>query len=323
MPDADANLYYRLAALVESGSTMSEALTILQESESWSRRRGLERAIRTLDQGMSFTDALRAAQLFDPWEIQLLVAGEKSGHLPEVCRRLAKVRDQRAQRIQELIFRSAYPFLLVHLAIFGPSLFIYMNQGAAAYWKTVLPAVGIFYAAILFPLVFYWMSREIRPLGWLMDHILLRVPLVSSCILKYELSHSMAILHGYYASGITLRDAFAHLKHLTRNQVLQKVFYRIEQKLWKGETLAEAVQLESWLPRYVRNLLATGDVSGQLEQNLSKAIGYLEHEAETSLKALMGIVSTAIFLIAAIVVAYKIISFYSSYFQQLQNLRAF
>ena len=97
-----------------------------------------------------------------PFEVQLIQAGNLSGQLPEILQRLAELQSKKNQRMLRLLLKLAYPILLLHLAILAPSVSIYMQQGAAAYGKTVLPALLLLYAVLFLPLLFL-ANRWLQP----------------------------------------------------------------------------------------------------------------------------------------------------------------
>ncbi len=321
MIDRFANFYNNLAGLISSGFSMTEALEALAESEPQSVANGLRRAITTIHQGGNLEDALTAAQIFNLWEIQVLVAGERTGHLPEICKGLSQSREQRAQRIHEVISRSIYPIVLVHLAILGPSLGILVSQGSTAYWDAVLPFLGGLYALFLLPWILLKVLRQIDSIALILDHILLRIPIVGGCLLKLELSQSMAVLQSSYTSGITIRDAIGSIIKISKNRVLKNMFQDIHDRLMAGDNLTTAIKYQVWIPSFLKGMIASGETAGKLDEQLLKAQGYLEHEATTTLQVLISALCTMIFIFAALIVAYKVISFYSGYMSQIQNLR--
>lgn len=320
MLDKYADLYSRLATLADSGMTLTDAFSMLAESDYSAIRRGLGRAVRVIDEGGNLKESLEAAQIFEPYEIKMLVAGDRAGHLPAICARLSEQREMKAKRIQQIIMQSAYPILLIHLAVLGPSLFILVQSGANEYAKTVLPILGAFYFFALLPFAIFRIAKEFPPLRYALDYFLLQIPFVGKCILKHHLAQMITIFQGLYSSGIGVVEALEDMIDVCKHSVLRSCFYRIHKRVLRHATLAQAVQGESILPNYVRNMIATGETSGKLDETLVKARDLLDHEAATSAKMLLSVLSTLLFLLAALFVAYKVVSFYSGYFNQIRSI---
>mgnify|MGYP000932204893 CR=1 FL=1 len=320
MLDKYADLYCRLGTLCQSGTTLAQSLSILAETESSKISKGLFRAIDTIDRGGSLQEALENAQIFEIYEIKMMVGADRSGHLPEILARLAEQRERKAKRIQELYMRLAYPVLLLHLAILGPSLFIFVQHGAQAYWKTVLPVLGGIYFFAFLPFAIIKLSREFPLLAFTLDYSLLKIPFLGKSLLKYQLAHSITIFQGLYHSGISIVETIEHVIDVTKNSVVRSCFQRIHSRLLQRQSLSEAIKYERILPNYVRNMMSTGETSGRLEESLLKARDLLDHEAETSTKMLISTSVTLFFLGAAVFVAYKIIIFYSGYFNQIKGI---
>lgn len=320
MQDPYIEFYKSLATLTDSGSTMTESLNILAASQPNNISQGLQRAITALDQGEGLKQALEQANVFTPWEVRMLVAGERSGHLPEICHRLGNIREQKNRYVTSFLSKIAYPLLVVHLAILGPSLYVLVQSGLPAYLNTIIPFLLILYIIIAIPLVTYQISRLSNSFAKTWDIITLHIPLVGTCILQYQLSNATHLLCAFYSAGITIRDATEELSQTTPNIVLREMFFRIYNRLQAGEPLEEAIKYEKWLPPYLKNMLVTGNKAGKLEEHLERGQKYLEQQAETSITRLIAIVSTTIFLFAAIFVAYKVISFYSNYVNQMLQM---
>lgn len=320
MLDKYSDLYCRLATLCESGTTLSHSLSILAETESSKISRGLFKASEVIDRGGSLQEALEEAKIFEPYEIKMMVGADRSGHLPEILKRLSEEREKKAKRIQELYMRLAYPILLIHLAILGPSLYILVQDGPQAYWRAVLPILGSLYFFAFLPFAILRLSKEFPVLAFTLDYTLLRIPFVGKCILKYQLAHSFTIFQGLYHSGVSIVETLEHVRDVTKNSVLRACFQRIYNSLLQRQSLSQAVKYERLLPNYVRNMISTGETSGHLEESLLRARDLLDHEAEISTKIFISTSVTVFFLGAAVFIAYKIISFYSGYFNQIKNI---
>ena len=325
MYDKYANFFSRLATLAESGTGLTEAFEMLQNSESWSISRGIKKTMMAIHQGYTLAESLEKSELFEPFEVQMLKAGEEAGRLPEICHRLSEHRERRAQRIRNILMKMAYPTFLIHLAILGPSLFVYVKDGPEAYTKVVIPALLILYAIILTPFAIIQLGSIFKPFGKIIDYTVLSIPVLGGCILKYRLAHTITVLQGLYSSGVTIPNAVEQVIDVTKNQALRAIFVRIYNRLKNGENFTVSVLPERKLPKYLGNMIATGEKTGKLDESLLKARNFLDVEAETAIKMLVGTLNTVIFLAAAIFVGYKVVSLYSSiytpYIEQFNSIR--
>jgi len=71
------------------------------------------------------------------------------------------------------------------------------------------------------------------------------------------------------------------------------------------------------------NLYATGEMSGKLDDSLRRIHAYYQEEGSRKLKALAEWVPRIIYLGVALLIAYKVISFYTGYFQQVRDAGGF
>jgi type II secretory pathway component PulF len=258
--------------------------------------------------------------MFSPFEIEILVAGEKSGKLPEAFQGLAKHHEKQAERIRNILQRLAYPTLLVHAAIFGPNLFILMQQGKEAYFQTVFSLLAVVYAIVLTPIILWIVSKKTPGLASIAEQIAFSIPLLGSFLLKNQTSQSVAVWQALYSAGVPIVSSFDHVIKTSNSETLRNTFDRIQKQLANGLTLREATAKETILPKKLRDMIATGEISGNLEKTLATVRDVLEQEADLSMKYFTSIFGTLAFILVAGFVVYQIVQFYTRYFSALSNI---
>ena len=73
-------------------------------------------------------------------------------------------------------------------------------------------------------------------------------------------------------------------------------------------------------PEMFANFYASGEVSGQLDESLRRLHRYYNEEGTRKLQAFAQWTPRLIYVIVVCIIAYKIIQFYTGYFQQISNI---
>src|SRR5438046_6377658 len=115
-----AELYHQLASLISAGIPLIQSLEVLRRSPpSSSFRRPLDRVLKQLAQGATFSQALGAVPSWVPsFDLALLQAGEESGRLDACFKLLSNYYSERAQLVRKVINDLLYPAFILHFAIF-------------------------------------------------------------------------------------------------------------------------------------------------------------------------------------------------------------
>ena len=88
----------------------------------------------------------------------------------------------------------------------------------------------------------------------------------------------------------------------------------------QGQDLTQATTSERRLPKYLRDLIASGEISGNLDSTLNSGRDLLEQKVDNQLTLLIAVVAATVFIAAAIIVAYQVISFYVGYFKRIDKI---
>jgi type IV pilus assembly protein PilC len=312
-----SQLYHRLATLSDAGIPLRQAFHMLAESESHAYCQGFLRAIAVIDAGGDVEDALRETDIFNNFEIMMMAAGERGGRLPQTFARLAVYHEARKKRLWAILSRIAYPFALLHAAVLLPNLVIVVQQGVAAYLYEVCSMLAIIYVVILTPFAVARFASSSPTLAVTWERLLFAVPWLGSFLRKYRLAHAITLWHGLYASGVPLITAVAEAGRASDSHNVQALFSRLRSKLENGLTIPQAVTDERLLPWEIRELICAGAISGQLDKMLLTARDRLDEEADTAMRMFIAAMGTFIFVAVAAFIAWKVISFYAGYFQNI------
>jgi MSHA biogenesis protein MshG len=312
--------YHTLGTLEDAGVPRVRAL---QQSFPGIFRRIGERMSKVVSHGGTLSEGMESeGRVFSSFERNLVLVGEQTGRLDLVFRSLADwfqlVRTLRSRLISGLI----YPLLVYHVAgvlIAVISVFTDGISPSAAAFRTAVwiaaPWVLYFSFSLVLPLIFR---------GGLMDAVLLHVPVVGAVSYTLNCTRFFYALALCLRSGLGMSDAIRLSAGGCTNRYLERRFRRIVDTMRSvGCTFTEALA-QSMIGRdrgsMILELMRTGEQSGRTDEAAERIANNCREEAETLLIRIAAIVPTVVYLVIAVYIAFKIISFYGKLLAPVRDL---
>ena len=293
-----------------------------------------------VNEGSSLAEALgRYPHLFSPLFVNMIAAGESSGALEDVLSRLSDILERRVALLGKIRAAIAYPammavvaagvvvFLLSYVVPSITQLFIEMNQQLP--WPTrLLMGISGFaqaHSILLFLLPcaaaggVYGIYRTHEGRLW-MDRARLALPLLGPLVVKLEVARLTRTLGTCLKSGIPVMTAIEISHRVVQNQVVADAVSRVRELIQKGETIADAVRSTGMFPPVVFHLIATGQMTGNVEDAMMDIADMYETEVETSVRTLTVLLEPLILLVMGAVVGFIVLAILLPIFQINQAL---
>lgn len=319
-----AQFYRQLSQLTAAGIPIIQALDMLSRNPpSRALREPATQMISQLHAGATLTDSLRHLGNWIPaFDLALVEAGEKSGRLDIVFRMLADYYDDRAAMSRKIIGDLLYPAFLFHFCIFIFA-FIKWFQGSAGLGGFVFDVLKFLLPvyAILFAIVFASQGRHGAAWRAFLERVLRPVPVLGKARHCLALSRLSAALEALINAGVTIVEAWEMAAAASGSPALCRAVIAWRPQVNAGHTPSEVVNgARSQFPELFANLYHSGEVSGQLDESLRRLHVYYRDEGTTKLRFLATAVPKAIYLMVAGLIAFKVIHFYTDYFNQIKQL---
>ena len=332
----------QLATLLRAGMPLVPALSALlqqfqrnaSEATIWPREKdeSLKEVIRSLRErishGSSFADALSEhPDVFPPLYVSMVAAGQAGGALDPALVRLADMLEKRVQLAGKVKAAIAYPAVMAIVA-FGvvgflltvvvpgiTQIFVEMNR--ALPWPTTLLisvcgflrdqalVLALALGALLFGLGAGCRTKEGR---LLLDRLRLRAPLFGALFRKVEMARITRTLGVLLASGIPILDALQIARGVTQNGLLAAGLDRVRDLVHRGDTLADAIDRTGLFPPVVSHVIATGQMSGNVEQGLSELAQMYDNEVELTTKTLVSLLEPLVLLVMGVIVGFIVLA---------------
>lgn len=320
-----SELYYQLGQLTAAGLGLVRAVEQLQRNPpARSFRAPLRRLLDELAKGFTFSESVqRVGGWVTAFDIALLEAGERSGRLDACFRVLADYYSDRARMARQMIADLAYPVALLHFAIFiipFPKLFT-SGDWIAYLIKTFGVLIPIY--AFVALLVFAAQGKHGETWRGFVERLLRPIPLLGSGRRDLALSRLAMALEALISAGVSIIEAWDLAAAVSGSPALRRTVHAWRPEVLAGQTPAEAVNASGRFPDLFANQYATGEVSGKLDDVLSRLHKYYQEEGTRKLHAVAQWTPRVVYLIVALAIAYQIISFWSAYYRQIGEAGGF
>ena len=289
----------QMATLLASGLTMEKSLNALIEAATEPVTREVLTGVKTeVTAGSSLAGALGAYEKSFPDFYRALVhGGEGSGALPIVLQHLADYLDARQALKQKTGLALLYPILVTIVALsIVTGLLVYvvpqvvqvfqqsrqslplltraliaLSNFLLGAWPYIVVIIGGGFAGARVAL-----RRDAARRTW--HALLLRMPWLGPLIRGVDTSRFASTLAILVGGGVPLLSALASAARVMTNMVLREAVERAIGRVREGAGLARALGETHAFPPLLIHLVASGEVSGKLEQMLNRA-AHLETQA--------------------------------------------
>ncbi len=311
--------YNQLATLLGSGIDITKALSLI-ENQTHNRR--LKEVIKGIREDISRGDTLslsmsRYTDTFENLHINIVKAGEVSGHLAENMKIIASFLESVYKTWIRLINGFIYPVLLFHAAVFLPSISILITIGILPYLRATLGVLIPIYLAIV---AAWWIWKNISRVYAVkktMDSIVLGIPYIGNLFKKFIISRFARTLQCTISAGVGIIPALRVSSESSGNLAVRDSISSIIPEIEKGKGLTESLARTGLFPQLALDMISTGEESGRIDFALAKLCEYYEAEGNAALDRIIIILPVVVYLIVAIYIAWTVISFWTGYYNRL------
>lgn len=317
-----AEVFGELAAMVHAGVSIGESLTaIAADMRPSPLQAALLQVGHEVSSGRSLAAALEERSgVFSPLTVAMVRVGERGGRLEQALRTVADY-FERDFELRSLLQRElTYPIIL-----FVAILFIPLAGQLIVVWiqDSLLAALRVGVATLLlYALVFgvpvllvYLLIRSARQsaAGRLrLDRIKLRLPLVGGVLRKLALARFCRALASLYSAGVLMGTSLRLAGQAAGNEAVGRQLAAGAEAVEAGGSLSEALGKSALMPKTVLRMLQTGERTGDVDAMAHNVADHLELEAQTAIKQMAVTVTPVSVVIAGIIVALMLLSFYGN-----------
>ncbi len=320
----------QFVTLIRAGLPILKSLELLEGNI---RNRALQKHISSIRMavktGTSLSDAFRAEKAFPPIYVTSLMAGEKSGSLPEVIDRYVKYQKITLAVRKKVLVSLIYPCILVVLVL---SLILFLMtyvvpEFASLYdsmdaelpqMTQLLVAFGVTFsenfwvitgafAASVAVLVF-WMRTDGAQSS--LDRLKINAPIFGTIWQKYQVSQICRLMSTLLNGGIPLLPALETTGESLNSQILRRAISQAKEKVREGQPLSKSLAETKVIPPLAVEMIQVGESTGALPAMLDSVAEFFDDDVSTAMTAALSLIEPVIMLVMGAFVAFVLISLY-------------
>ena len=323
----------QLAILLESGIDIVTAIDLFKsQAGNKAFKIILDQLVADLRGGSAFSEALaKFPKVFSTMYCRTIAAGEQSGNLDTVLRRMADYMERSASAAKKVKSALTYPIVVIVVAIvvIGILVFfvmptftkLYSNLGAK------LPAItsalinvanwavhyGVYVFVALIGLIVGTALYIRTPNGktnW--DRLMLRLPVIGPIVQLNELSRCCRTISMLIKVGLPLPDIITMCIQSTGNKIMGQALNDVKTEMLGGEGLAQPMAKRIiFLPLMVQ-MVAVGEKTGNLGNTLTTVADSYEFDADDKTMAAVALLQPALTIAMAIGVGIIVVAMLSA-----------
>lgn len=320
-----SEFYHQLGQLLSAGISLPSALEeVARHPPSRAYREPIHQLQADLSGGYTFAEAVERLGSWVPsFDQALISAGEHSGRLDAGFRLLADYYSDRARIARQMIADLAYPVFLFHFAVFifpFPKLFQTGN-----WWVYGLQTFGVLLPiyAILLAVVYASQGRHGELWRSWVESLVGFVPILGKAQRYLALARLSAALEALLSAGVSIIQAWELAAAASGSPALRRAVVSWKPQVDAGQTPAEVVRASSRFPEMFVSQYSTGEISGRLDDTLRLLHRFYQEEGTRKLHAVAQWTPRAVYLFIVLMIAFRVVRFWTDYFGQVQAAGGF
>ncbi len=332
----------QMANLLQAGMPLTVALNSMSHLET----KGIPKQV-SLDlrqevmEGRSLSDAMaKQPVIFSELYINMVKAGEQSGALVDVLRRMANHFERYAEVQSKLKSALIYPLLVCAVGVGLMLFFIYfmLPQFTKMFsgFNVELPAPTRFLIAVGEVFSSYWILAVVAALIVLavlfdrfrrtaegsqkLDRLKLKLPIVGKVIsLSYygQFARTLATL---LENGVPVLTALKITEQVMTNNVIREAISKTRDAVTDGKTLAQPLAASRVFPQLMVDLVKIGEETGDVPGALKNVADTYDSELTIALRVMMTLIEPLLIIVMALGVGFLLLSVLLPMFRLISNI---
>jgi type II secretory pathway component PulF len=295
-------------------------------------------------EGKSLSDAMaKQPRVFSDLYVNMVRAGEQSGSLVEVLRRMASHFQQFAEVQAKFTSALIYPAMVccVGMGIIAFFMFFMMPrftmifEGFAIqlplptrmlvafsgmlmntwFWAVTLPMILL--AAILF-----FRVRASAEGARRMDEWKLKAPVFGKVVKLNLFGQFARTLGTLLQNGVPVLTALKITEQVISNRIIKEAIAKTRDAVTDGKTLAQPLEQSKIFPQLMVDLVRIGEETGDVPGALNNVAGTYEGELQIALRVMTNLIEPVLIIVMAVIVGFLLLSIFLPLFRLISQIHA-
>ncbi len=333
----------QLATLLGAGLPLVPSLSALVTQTTHPQlKKTLAKIREEVNEGKSLTAGMSLfPQIFSPFYINMIKAGEASGAINLVLARLADFSESQQELRTKIRSALAYPmimFVIGSLVIFFLVTFVVPNiTKIFEEMHQTLPAITLFLIFISsFLKSFWWLLAILLTAGffalrygflktergqYFWDNLRLKLPLIGTLNQKIAVARFSRTLGTLLQSGVPLLPSLEIVANVVNNRLIADAVRKAAKDVEEGQNLSVPLAKSGLFPPIASEMIAVGEQSGNIEVMLNRVADSFEMEVTASIMALTSLLEPVMILGMGLMVGFIVVSVLLPIFEMNQLVR--
>lgn len=332
----------QLGHLLQAGMTLDEGLSILRKRLKHPRVQQMTAALhQALVDGRSFSQALRDfPRIFPAIYVNLIAAGEASGALPEILKRLVEhlmqAKNLRDRVQQALIYPAFLAFagaalMVIFITFMVPQLTGFMSQNGGTLPLPTRILVGLHHAIT----GYWWLALALAAAAVIGFRAFVRTDEGKIAFDRLRLAlpgYGRVIRHRHYAqfsrtlgtlmeNGVPLLKALDLVAEIAGNRHIETQLAEVRKAVIDGAHLSNALAATRLFPELFTDMMAVGEQTGHFAQTMQTVADVYERELDRTVNLISALIPPVIIALIAIIVGFVVYSILSAVFEMTSSLQ--
>ncbi len=324
-----ASFTAQLALMLRTGTALLEGLDALAKQAHTVRASKLIEDIRNrVRGGATLTDAMAAhPTVFEPFYVSSVRAGEASGKLVEVFKRIEEYLQQRLEIRTRVTTALIYPAIITTLAICAVAFIltfvlprfitVFERSGVA------LPVPTQILMAFSYSAVTYWYlwiagiaSTVVGLYAFVktptgrrtVDFLMLRLPVLGPLTNSLQTAALMRSLGTLLNAGVPLVQGLEVARDSCGNGAFRQLTEELIARVVSGGDMASVIRHNPLISPSIQQMIITGERSGALAEVMIAIANHLDNDADKQIKRLMALFEPVVLIGMGVMVGFIAVS---------------
>ena len=331
----------QLANLLNSGMPLTVALNSMTHLESKGISRNVSKELKQeVMEGRSLSEAMaRQPVVFSNLYVNMVRAGEQSGALVEVLRRLADHFERFAAVQSKFSSAMIYPAFVAGVGVL--IMFFFMTKMLPTFMQIF---EGMQVELPLATRILIGISNTFRDWWWAMvltvglaaaafqrfrsteegkrkiDEWKMKAPLFGKVVKLNMFGQFARTLGTLLQNGVPVLTALEISEQIIPNRIIKEAIAKTREEVTDGKTIAQPLQRSKLFPQLMVDLVKIGEDTGNVPGALQNIADTYENELGIALKVMMNMIEPVMIVVMALFVAFLLVSVLSAMFAMTSNI---
>lgn len=338
-----ANYTTQLANLLQAGMPLTTALNSMMHLESRGIPKDVSRELRQeVMEGRSLSDSMaKQPVIFSDLYINMVRAGEQSGALVEVLRRMANHFTQYAEVQSKLKSALIYPVMVCSVGIALMLFFVYfmlpnfvkmftgfnvelplptrmliaVGQASTNLWWILGTLTTLIVAVVFFKKFQSTEEGKLKLDAWKM-----RLPVFGKILKLSYYGQFARTLSTLLENGVPVLTALKITEQVMTNRIIREAIAKAREAVTDGKTLAQPLAASKVFPQLMVDLVKIGEETGDVPAALKNVADTYDSELSVALRVMMTLIEPVLIIVMAMGVGFLLLSVLLPMFKLISNI---